>query len=161
MYRCPGGYFCKGPRVGSHDQHCMAYNDITPVAGVPILSSGLHRYLPLHVHTCPHRHPYTHSCKNERLYILLIPASRRQRKVDFWIWGLPGLQSEFQDSQGYTENLWPDSTPEKKSLPVLDGIFNGVTGEALPSAQTGLNTCLVAFFNASSGKSLISPSASI
>jgi hypothetical protein len=23
---------------------------------------------------------------------------------DFWVWGQPGLQSEFQDSQGYTEN---------------------------------------------------------
>jgi hypothetical protein len=23
--------------------------------------------------------------------------------VDFWVWGQPGLQSEFQDSQGYTE----------------------------------------------------------
>jgi hypothetical protein len=26
-----------------------------------------------------------------------------QRQVDFWVWGQPGLQSEFQDSQGYTE----------------------------------------------------------
>jgi hypothetical protein len=33
----------------------------------------------------------------------LIPALRRQRQVDFWVWGQPGLQSEFQDSQGYTE----------------------------------------------------------
>jgi hypothetical protein len=24
-------------------------------------------------------------------------------QVDFWVWGQPGLQSEFQDSQGYTE----------------------------------------------------------
>ena len=24
-------------------------------------------------------------------------------RADFWVWGLPGLQSEFQDSQGYTE----------------------------------------------------------
>jgi hypothetical protein len=30
----------------------------------------------------------------------LIPALRRQRQADF---SLPGLQSEFQDSQGYTE----------------------------------------------------------
>jgi hypothetical protein len=33
----------------------------------------------------------------------LIPALRRQRQVDFWVQGQPGLQREFQDSQGYTE----------------------------------------------------------
>jgi hypothetical protein len=33
----------------------------------------------------------------------LIPALRRQRQADFWVRGQPGLQSEFQDSQSYTE----------------------------------------------------------
>jgi hypothetical protein len=33
----------------------------------------------------------------------LIPALRRQRQADFCIPGQPGLQSELQDSQGYTE----------------------------------------------------------
>jgi hypothetical protein len=33
----------------------------------------------------------------------LIPALGRQRQIDFWVWGKPGLQSEFQDSQGYTK----------------------------------------------------------
>jgi hypothetical protein len=33
----------------------------------------------------------------------LIPALGKQRQVDFWVRGQPGLQSEFQDSQGYTE----------------------------------------------------------
>jgi hypothetical protein len=33
----------------------------------------------------------------------LIPALGRQRQADFWVWGQPGLKSEFQDSQGYTE----------------------------------------------------------
>jgi hypothetical protein len=33
----------------------------------------------------------------------LIPALGRQKQVDFWVRGEPGLQSEFQDSQGYTE----------------------------------------------------------
>jgi hypothetical protein len=33
----------------------------------------------------------------------LIPALGRQRQVNFWVRGQPGLQSEFQDSQGYTE----------------------------------------------------------
>jgi hypothetical protein len=35
--------------------------------------------------------------------MLLIPAFRRQKQVDFWVRGQSGLQSEFQDSQGYTE----------------------------------------------------------
>jgi hypothetical protein len=37
----------------------------------------------------------------------LIPAlgrqKGRQKQADFWVQGQPGLQSEFQDSQGYTE----------------------------------------------------------
>jgi hypothetical protein len=33
----------------------------------------------------------------------LIPALGRQRQTDFWVRGQPVLQSEFQDSQGYTE----------------------------------------------------------
>jgi hypothetical protein len=33
----------------------------------------------------------------------LIPALGRQRQVDFWVQGQPGLQSEFQDSQGFIE----------------------------------------------------------
>jgi hypothetical protein len=33
----------------------------------------------------------------------LIPALGRQRQADFWVRAQPGLQSEFQDSQGYTE----------------------------------------------------------
>jgi hypothetical protein len=33
----------------------------------------------------------------------LIPALGRQRQADFWVLGQPGLQSEFQDSQGYKE----------------------------------------------------------
>jgi hypothetical protein len=33
----------------------------------------------------------------------LIPALWRQRQADFFVRGQPGLQSEFQDSQSYTE----------------------------------------------------------
>jgi hypothetical protein len=47
----------------------------------------------------------------------LIPALGRQRQVDLWVWGQPGLQSEFQDSQGYTEKLGlekPKKEKEKK-----------------------------------------------
>jgi hypothetical protein len=32
-----------------------------------------------------------------------IPALGRQRQADFWVRGQPGLQSEFQVSQGYTQ----------------------------------------------------------
>jgi hypothetical protein len=33
----------------------------------------------------------------------LIQGLGRQKQVDFWVWGQPGLLSEFQDSQGYIE----------------------------------------------------------
>jgi hypothetical protein len=33
----------------------------------------------------------------------LIPALGRQRQADFWVQGQHCLQSEFQDSQAYTE----------------------------------------------------------
>ena len=33
----------------------------------------------------------------------LIPALGRQRQANCWVWGQSGLQSEFQDSQGYTK----------------------------------------------------------
>ena len=31
------------------------------------------------------------------------PIIERQSQADFWVGGHPGLQSEFQDSQDYTE----------------------------------------------------------
>jgi hypothetical protein len=47
----------------------------------------------------------------------LIPALGRQRQVDFWVRGQPGLQSEFQASQGYTEE--PCFGGKKKVTPSL------------------------------------------
>ena len=46
----------------------------------------------------------------------LIPALRRQRQVDLWVRGQPSLQSEFQDSQGYTEkpHLRKKTQPNKQ-----------------------------------------------
>jgi hypothetical protein len=44
----------------------------------------------------------------------LIPALRRQRQADFWVRGQPGLQSEFQDSHGYTEKPCLEKTTTKK-----------------------------------------------
>jgi hypothetical protein len=44
----------------------------------------------------------------------LIPALGRQRQADFWVLGQPGLQSEFQDSQGYTEKPCLEKNQKKK-----------------------------------------------
>jgi hypothetical protein len=43
----------------------------------------------------------------------LISALGRQKQVDFWVRGQPGLQTEFQDSQGYTEKPCLEK-PQKK-----------------------------------------------
>jgi hypothetical protein len=50
-------------------------------------------------------------------YTPLIPALGRQRQVDFWVWGQPGLQSEFQDSQGYTEKPCLEKQNKTKQKP--------------------------------------------
>jgi hypothetical protein len=42
----------------------------------------------------------------------LIPTLRRQRQVDLRVWGQPGVQSRFQDSQEYTKK------------PCLEGVKN-------------------------------------
>jgi hypothetical protein len=41
--------------------------------------------------------------------------------MNFWVWGQPGLQSEFQDSQGYAEKpcLKKPKTKRKKKSPVV------------------------------------------
>jgi hypothetical protein len=46
----------------------------------------------------------------------LIQALGRQRQVHPWVQGQPGLQSEFQDSQGYTEKLCLEK-PKPKPKP--------------------------------------------
>jgi hypothetical protein len=47
----------------------------------------------------------------------LIPALGRQRQADFSVRGQPGLQSEFQDNQGYTEKPPPPKNKKKKKKP--------------------------------------------
>jgi hypothetical protein len=47
-------------------------------------------------------------------FMPLIPALGRQRQADSWVCGQPGLQSEFQDSQGYTEKPCLETSPQKK-----------------------------------------------
>jgi hypothetical protein len=46
----------------------------------------------------------------------LIPALGRQRQADFWVRGQPGLQSECQDSQGYTEKSCLEKQKTKSFL---------------------------------------------
>ena len=56
----------------------------------------------------------------------LIPALGRQRQADFWVRGQPDLQSELQDSQGYTEkpclekNKNKNKTKQKKKVEGLE-----------------------------------------
>jgi hypothetical protein len=49
----------------------------------------------------------------------LISALGRQRQADFWVRGQSGLQSEFQDSQVYTEKPCLEKK-KKKELPDSD-----------------------------------------
>jgi hypothetical protein len=61
-----------------------------------------------HMHGEPEFDPQNSQLKSETLarqqwQMPLIPALGRQRQVDFCVQGQPHLQSEFKDSQGYTE----------------------------------------------------------
>jgi hypothetical protein len=42
------------------------------------------------------------------------PSTREAEQADFWVRGQPGLQSEFQDSQGYTEKPCLEKPKKKK-----------------------------------------------
>ena len=58
----------------------------------------------------------------------LIPALGRQRQVDFWVQRQPGLQSDFQDSQGYTEKpcLEKQKTKTKNQKPKNSRKWRGI-----------------------------------
>jgi hypothetical protein len=43
------------------------------------------------------------------------PKLGRQRQANFWVRGQPGLQSEFQDSQDYTEKPCLDKKQKQKT----------------------------------------------
>jgi hypothetical protein len=58
----------------------------------------------------------------------LIPALGRQRQADFWVWGQPGLQSEFQDSQGYTEKPCLKKPKKKKRIKYFGIVYLCVHG---------------------------------
>jgi hypothetical protein len=53
----------------------------------------------------------------------LIPALGRQRQADFWVQGQPGLQSEFQDSQGYGEKPCLEKNPKTRQNPMTSSVL--------------------------------------
>jgi hypothetical protein len=63
----------------------------------------------------------------------LIPALRRQRQANLWVWGQPGLQSVFQDSQGYIERPCfknnKNKTNSNKNTAVKTHIYNFGAGK--------------------------------
>ena len=42
------------------------------------------------------------------------PSTWEAEAVDFWVRGQPGLQSEFQDSKGYTEKTCLEKNKQKQ-----------------------------------------------
>ena len=61
----------------------------------------------------------------------LIPALGRQRQADFCVQGQPGLQSEFQNSQGYTEKPCLKKTKKQINKQKIK-----VGEESIPIAQS-------------------------
>ena len=55
----------------------------------------------------------------------LFPALRRQRQADFWARVQPGLQSEFQESQKYTEKPCLAKQTNKQKVAVAHFISYG------------------------------------
>jgi hypothetical protein len=41
-----------------------------------------------------------------------------QRQEDLWVWGQPGLQIEFQDSQSYTEKFCVKKQNKQKFIKI-------------------------------------------
>ena len=57
----------------------------------------------------------------------LIAVAARQRQAILWVWDRPGIQSEFQDSQNYTETLfWGLKKKTKKTRNCQKIIFKKV-----------------------------------
>ena len=58
------------------------------------------------------------------------PSTWKAEAADFWVRGQPGLQSEFQDNQGYTEKPClekPNQTKQTKMELKGLGLFHGPT----------------------------------
>ena len=53
----------------------------------------------------------------------LVPVLGRQSQVDFWVWGQPGLQSEFQENQDYTEKPYLEKPKKKERKEMKNAIM--------------------------------------
>ena len=63
---------------------------------------------------------------------ILIPALRRQRQADLWeSEAQRGLQSKFQDSRGYTENLTKRKSLVNKLLEPREWGLKGTIGDQI------------------------------
>jgi hypothetical protein len=58
----------------------------------------------------------------------LIPALGRQKQGEFWVRGQPGLQSKFQDSQGYTEKPYLENKINKQTTATKNQDFQALGG---------------------------------
>ena len=74
----------------------------------------------------------------------LIPVLGRQRQVDFWVQGQPGLQSKFQDSQGCTEKpcLEKPKTKQtkKKKKEIIVNIFLNIYSLPILNLNNAITT---------------------
>jgi hypothetical protein len=76
-----------------------------PYSGMQVYMQIEHSYtLNTYIHTYIHTYIFKKKILCRAVVVHTFnPALGRQKQMDFWIRGQPGLQSEFQDSQGYTE----------------------------------------------------------
>jgi hypothetical protein len=72
----------------------------------------------------------------------LIPALGRQRQANFWVQGQPGLQSEFQDSRGYTEKPRLERNQKKKEKKMKKKWERKYTERQTNCKQIGMSVCL-------------------
>jgi hypothetical protein len=77
----------------------------------------------------------------------LIPALGRHRQADFWVRGQPGLQSEFQDSQGYTEKLCLEKTKKQKQTNKQKRVITQNESQLALGSHKENRTHLDAFFH--------------
>jgi hypothetical protein len=73
----------------------------------------------------------------------LIPALGRQRQVDFWVWGQSGLQSEFQNNQGYTDKSCLKKTKGSRAwwrMPLIPALGRQRQADFWVRGQLGLQS---------------------
>jgi len=64
-----------------------------------------HTHTRMHAYTNAHTHFKIKTAFGQGWHTSLVQVLWRQMQVDLWVQGQSGLQSKFQDSQGYTEKL--------------------------------------------------------